>query len=121
MALKDSITSDPAKVFLRDDDFAETVTYYPHTGYGEVATQRDIKAVVVRNQIVALGPDGGEVMVASFEVHVENSASTGISSSEVDTGGDQIGLASRIGGTVKRRSVIHLEEHDTGMLTLTCQ
>jgi len=121
MSLKDAITGDPEKVFLRSDDFAESVTYYPHVGFGESSSSRSITAVVIRNQEVALSPDGGEAIVASFEVHVSNNATTGISSSEVDTGGDQIGLASRIGGTVKRRSIIQMTEHDTGMLVLTCQ
>lgn len=121
MTLRDAITGDPEKVFLRSDDFAETVVYYPHVGFGESSSSRTIKAVVHRNQDVALSADGGEVVVASFEVHVANSSSIGIASSEIDTGGDQIGLASRIGSTVKRRSIIHMTEHDTGMLVLTCQ
>lgn len=121
MSLRESIESDSAKIFLRSDDFAETVTYYPHTGFGETPTSREIQAVVIRNQIVASAPDGGDVIVASFEVHVLNDSVNGISSSEIDTGGDQIGIASRIGGTVKKRAILLLEDHDEGMLQISCQ
>lgn len=121
MTLRESYESDSAKVFLRTDDFAEVVTYYPHVGFGETPTTREIKAIVVRNQLVASSPDGGDVMITTFDVYVENNSTTGISSAELDTGGDQIGIASRIGGTVKRRAIVMLEEHDEGMLQLSCQ
>jgi hypothetical protein len=121
MTLSQSIETDVQKVFLRTDDFAEQVTYYPRVGFGGTATSRSIKAVIIRNQIAASSADGGEVIVTTFEVHVENSSTNGIASSEIDTGGDQIGIASRIGGTVKRRAIVMVEDHDDGMITLQCQ
>ena len=121
MTLRESIVSDAGKVILRPDDFAETVTYYPHVGYGGTATSREIKAIVIREQIQTSGADGGIVVVPVFEVHVANDSVTGISATELDTGGDKIELAMRIGGEATKRSIIYLNEHDDGMLQLQCQ
>lgn len=121
MTLREIIENDAGKVFLRTDDFAETVTYYPHVGFGQAESSRSIKAVVIREQVQASSADGGDVVVPIFEVHVENDATTGISSSEINTGGDMIELSTRIGGATKKRAIVYLTNHDDGMLTLQCQ
>lgn len=119
MSLADRIVSDAGNVFLNSDHFAETVTYYPHRFPPSAGTSRSIKAVVVRNQVSTFNPD--EQIVPEFEVRVANNSTTGISSSELNTGGDQIGLSVRIGETATRRSVQTLVEHDEGMLVLLCR
>lgn len=120
MSLADQIAADAASVFLNSDDFAETVTYYPHRFHtGAVRDPREIRAIVTRNQVQTNGPD--EQIAPEFEVRVANNSTTGISSDELDTGGDQIGLAVRIGDTPTRRSVQYLVEHDEGMLVLICR
>jgi hypothetical protein len=121
MTLRESIENDAGTVFLRSDDFAETVTYYPHVGFGQAESSRVIKAVVIREQVTASSADGGDVVVPIFEVYVANDSSTGISSSEVNTGGDWIEISTRIGGSTKKRSIIYLTNHDDGMLVLQCQ
>ena len=118
MSLADRIVTDAGTVFLNSDHFAETVTYYPHR-FGTAATPRSIKAVVIRNQVSTFNPD--EQIVPEFEVRVANSATTGISSDELNTGGDKIKLAVRIGETATKRSVQTLIEHDEGMLVLLCR
>lgn len=120
MTLKSSIKSDAGTVFLRSDDFAETVTYYPHVGFGETETSREIKAIVIRNQIETSSADGGDVVIPVFEVYVKNDSTLGISSSELDTGGDKILIATRIGGTAKKRSIVYLVDQDEGMIQLQC-
>jgi hypothetical protein len=118
MSLADRIVTDAAGVFLNSDHFAETVTYHPHR-FGTPATPRTIKAVVIRNQVSTFGPD--EQIVPEFEVRVANNSTTGISSEELNTGGDMIKLAVRVGETPTKRSVQLLSEHDSGMLVLICR
>ena len=118
MSLTERIITDAGSVFLNSDHFAETVTYYPHR-FGTAATPREIKAVVVRNQVTTFNPD--EQIVPEFEVRVANNAATGISSTELNTGGDKLKFAARVGETATKRSIQYLTEHDTGMLVLICR
>jgi len=118
MSLADRIVTDAGTVFLNSDHFAESVTYYPQR-FGTAATPRVISAVVTRNQVATFNPD--EQIVPEFEVRVANDATTGISSAELNTGGDQIKLAVRIGETATRRSIQYMTEHDEGMLVLICR
>ena len=118
MTLAARIVTDAGAVFLNSAHYAETVTYYPHR-FGTAATPRSIKAVVIRNQVATFSPD--EQIVPEFEVRVANSITTGISSGELNTGGDMIKLSARIGDTATKRSVQYLTEHDEGMLVLLCR
>ena len=118
MTLRDRIVTDAGSVFLNSDHFAESVTYYPHR-FGTAATPRVIKAVVTRIQVAVFNPD--EQILPEFEVRVANDSTTGISSDEVNSGGDQIKLEVRIGETATKRSVQYMTEHDDGMLVLICR
>lgn len=118
MTLAERIVTDATTVFLQDGHFAESVTYYPHR-FGAAATPRVISAVVTRNQVATFNPD--EQILPEFEVRVANDSTTGISSDELNTGGDMIALAVRVGETATKRSVQLLVEHDEGMLVLTCR
>ena len=119
MTLADRIVSDASSVFLNSDHFAETVTYYPHRYRSAARDPRSIKAVVIRNQVSVFTPD--EQVMVEFEVRVANSVTLGITSAELDTGGDEISLAERIGDTPRRRSIQYMTEHDAGMLVLICR
>jgi len=120
MSLADRIVTDAGSVFLNSDHFAESVTYYPHRFHtSAVRAPRTIKAVVTRNQVSVFNPD--EQILTEFEVRVANDAATGISSTELDTGGDQIELAPRTGDTPVKKSIQYLTEHDEGMLVLVCR
>lgn len=116
MSLHDTIAADALTVFCNDQDFAETVTYWPRVGLS-----RQIKAVVIRDQITTFTEDGGQTNLPSFQLFVANTASGGISSSEIDTGGDKIELPPRDGKTAEKRSITQITEQDHGMLVIECR
>ena len=121
MTLHDLITTDALGVLIDTDDFAESVTYVPYNYTGNsVRAERVINAVVVRQQLQVFSEDGNTI-IPTFEVHVANSSTHGISSDELDLGGDKIKLAPRDGKAVEARSVTHLLTQDHGMLVLQCQ
>lgn len=121
MTLRDQIETDATTVFLSSNDFAETVTYYPYNFSGQVTrSSRSILAVVIRNTAQTFDQDG-EHAIPSFEVHVANDSTTGISSDEIDVGRDQIEMAVREGQTATKRTITRLQEHDNGMLVLECR
>ena len=121
MTLRAAITSDASSVFLSTDEFAETVTYHPHTYYNATPrSSRSISAVVIRETIAVLGEDGDAVLPV-FEEHVANDSTNGISSSEIDLGGDQIALAPRDGKTAERKTITRLMQQDHAMLVLECR
>lgn len=119
MTLAARIASDATDVFLNSDHFAETVTYYPHRMIPTAGLSRTIKAVVIRNPVSRFNAD--EQIMPEYEVRVANDSTYGISSSELNTGGDQISLPARIGETASRRSIQMLLEQDEGMLVLLCR
>ncbi len=92
--------------------FGEAVTYYPKGG-----GTRDIVGVVDRNPVGAItgSPHGN---TPRMMVIVKNDASDGISSSEVNTGGDKINLDVRIGESEQQRRITSLVWHDYGMMHL---
>lgn len=116
MTLKASIQSDASLVFCNLNEFAETVTYWKRGAN----SGRSINAVVIREQITAFVEDQ-QTNLPSFEVHVINSNSTGISSVELNTGGDQIELSPRDGKPAERKSITQLITQDEGMLVLECR
>lgn len=119
MTLHQAIIDDAAGVFTRLDDFAELVTYQPHRFYGEAdRASRSIKAVVEREQVTSLDDDTVSPM---FRVHVANDSVLGISSEELDTGGDMIELPPRDGKAAELRTITHLVTQDHGMLVLECR
>ena len=121
MTLRDQIIADAADVFLKDSEFAESVTYYPVRFATDPLRQpRAIVANVVRNQISAADQDV-ESVLPEFEVHVANDATLGISSTEIDTGGDMIEIATRPGKTPQKRSIQFITDQDEGMMVLICR
>ena len=121
MTLHDMILTDATAVFTSTADFAEVATYHPRQRFGEAApTPRTINAVVLREQIQTIGEDGDTVS-PMWQVHVPNSLTDGISSTELDLGGDQIELPPRDGKTAERRTITQLVIQDHGMLVLECR
>lgn len=122
MTLKDSFATDADTVFCNPDDFAESVTYYPHQYYGESARpDRTINAVVIRESITVFGEDGGETVLPIWQVHVVNDSTNGITSDELDLGGDKIGFPPRDNEAAESKSVTRLISHDPGLLVLECR
>lgn len=115
MTLRAMIATDVTTVFTSTSDFAEAVLYYPRTG-----GIREIDAVVIREPVAVISEDG-DTVAPTWQVHVANSDTLGISGEELDTGGDQIGLSPRDGQAEERRSITQLLIQDHGMLVLECR
>ena len=117
MTLHSLIASDAVTVFCNTDDFAEVVTYWARGA----TSGRSIDAVVFREQITAFDANGGQTNLPAFEVHVANDSALGISSTELNTGGDEIAFPPRDGKTAVRKAVLQLITQDHGMLVLECR
>ena len=115
MTLHDMIQSDAATVFCNVNDFAEVVTYYARHG-----SAREITVQVFRDALGVLGEDGDTVL-PTFEIHCKNDSTLGISSEELNLGGDAIEFAMRVGQSKARRAITRLISHDEGMLVLECR
>jgi len=115
MSLRELIVSDATKVFCNQNDYAEPVVYYKRNGQA-----RPINAVVMREALSTL-PEDQDVVYPLFEVHVANSETDGISSLELNLGGDELEFAVRIGQPKSRRSILKLLSQDEGMLILECR
>jgi len=116
MTLRESIASDAVSVFLSADELAETVVYQPRGG-----GSRTILAVVEREP-PSLMDDAGNVLALSFMVYVANSASSGITAQEVDTGGDTILVSAKVGDAPKKTcTILRVMDNDNGMLQLALQ
>lgn len=107
--IDESLLAD-ADIFL--GAFGEPGTYLPRGG-GE----RAITIIVDREGVSGLGaaPAGQS---ASWIVTVKNSSTEGVSTSELDTGGDKIKFANRLGETPIGRRIIRIVSQDTGMMQL---
>jgi hypothetical protein len=115
MTLSDSINNDPTTVFLSSDDFAESIVYVPHTHFGATArANRTINAVVIRYPV----EDEEGVVTHHTEIRVHNNSTTGISSDELDLGGDAVQLAPRDGEIAETRQITRLLSIDSGMLSI---
>lgn len=113
----DMLAADAANVFT--NEFAEDLEYYPK-GRG----MRQIRGVVDRSPprpISEVKTQPG-VMTDEFMVEVANSSTTGIATSELDTGSDTIGIGRRHGDAVlKIYRIIGVLKQDAGMLMLRCR
>ena len=121
MTLHDLIAADAVTVFTSTDDFAEVITYYPHRYYGEAARDpRPINAVVFREQIQVLTQDG-DTVAPVWQIHVANHETLGITSEELDLGGDQLEFPPRDGKPAEIRTITQLIGHDQGMVIVECR
>jgi hypothetical protein len=99
-------------------DFAETIVYKPRpTQTVPSPAPRTITALVDREPPAFLLEADG-LAVPTVHVIVRNSATTGISSSEVDTGGDQMDVALRLGQAAATKRIVRIVSHDAGLLRL---
>lgn len=117
MTLATTIISDAATVFCNTSDFAEPVVYWKRGA----AAGRNINAVVIRQQLATVAEDGSETLLPSWEVHVANDSTDGISTTELGLGGDQIQLPPRDGQSAVKKTILELLTQDTGMVVLLCR
>jgi hypothetical protein len=112
---EDMLKADMAAVFCNPKEFGETFVYKPKRG-----SSRTVNGLVDRNP-PAYHDESGKLVQPSLSIGVPNDVSTGISSAELDVGGDKINIAMRIGG-VARDYLVHLPKsgvtHDAGELRL---
>ena len=97
------------------DNFGEDVVYYPRSG-----GQRTIKAKVYRSPMQFIN-ETGELPSQELIVTVKNSDCDGISSTEIDTGGDELGVALRQGSELQRRSIARVIKDHNGMVKFMVQ
>jgi hypothetical protein len=95
--------------------FGEAVTYYPAAG-----GSRSITAMVLRDELSTV-PELGDVQSQSIVVRVLNDSVLGISATEIETGGDEIGVALRLGETAERRAIVRVQADSTGIVRLLLQ
>jgi hypothetical protein len=99
-----------AQFFL--DTSGETITYKPRGG-----NRRSIKAIVDREGSQALdGVPHGNSPIS--HITVANNSTIGISSSEIDYGGDKVTISHRAGQTSQDRPITKPISQDAGMMTL---
>lgn len=94
--------------------FGDTVTYHPG-GSGS----RPIQAMIERNvQVIS---DGGEVVVYDFVLRVLDNSTTGIAATEIDTGPDQVTVATRVGEAPLRRQIVQVISTENGLVRFAVQ
>lgn len=91
---------------------AEAIIYLPAAG-----GSRAIDALVNREQPAETG-DAPHGHAPLLTIVVINSATTGISSDEVDCGGDKVELPVRLGETAQERLIAGIISQDSGMMKL---
>lgn len=91
--------------------FGESAKYLPRGG-----GSRDITAIINRAGINDM--PGAQSHSPVTKVSVINNSSTGISSSELDTGGDKIELSIRYGQAVQQRRITQILFHSAGLMEL---
>lgn len=96
--------------------FGETVTYYNRAG----DAGRTITAIVERGtpRVIA---ETGDVNSRAMIVRVANDSTTGIASSELNTGGDEISLPLQEGESAVRRSVVRRLNDNAGLTRFLVQ
>ena len=119
MTLRDQIAADGESLFIETNDFAEAVTYHPYNFHGETTrADRSISAVVIRDE--AGVDDNGNILFV-YEVHVANDVTLGITSDELDLGGDALSFPPRDGEAAERFNIARILSQDHGMLVLECR
>ena len=93
-------------------EFGESVKYLPSGG-----GSRTITAIVDREPPAELEGMSGAHATRTI-VNVANNATTGISSSEINLGGDKIELSVRINETAKQKRIVGIISQDAGMMRL---
>lgn len=96
--------------------FAVDVVYYPRDG----SASRTIKGRVERGTMEIIN-ETGDVLSQAIIVTVENDNGKGIASDEIDTGGDKLAVARRVGKDAEQRSIVRVLSDNAGMVRFLCQ
>jgi hypothetical protein len=87
-----------------------TIVYLPRGG-----GSREIEAIVDWEEEADVA---GTALSPLIEILVKNNATDGISSNEIDRGGDKVRIPTRIGGSTQDRAIKRILNQDCGMLEL---
>lgn len=94
--------------------FGESLEYVPRSGGSRTMT------AIIEREPPAVMDAAGNAVVPQFIVRVYNSCRSGISSQEMDTGGDQVRFARRIGEVIPETySVGQIISQSGGVLRFT--
>lgn len=105
----DTALASDASIFL--DAFGEDIVYLPIGG-----GSRSIRAVVTRERPAQFTTSRAKT--PKLIIHVANNSTIGISSTEIDKGGDQVTVAVRLGETAQNKRITKIIGQDAGMLKL---
>jgi hypothetical protein len=96
------------------NQYGESITYWPLSG-----DSRSINAIINRSPLEVYDAAGGTVVLYPMSIRVYADSTTGISPSELNTGGDEIELLERVDDTeTTRKTVMVLQSQTSGVLTL---
>lgn len=96
--------------------FGEWIVYLPRAG----GKPRRIFARVVRNDPSIIS-ETGEVVGQNITITVENSVTTGILATEIDSGGDEVQVAIEEGGELVTRSIAKVLNDSNGQVNFLVQ
>jgi hypothetical protein len=118
MTVFDDILKADAAAMCNPSEFGEAVTYTPvmPTASNPI---RAINAMVVRHPPRPMNA-GPQWIAPRMVIHVQNDSTDGITPTQLDTGGDTITVAYKLGDTAKPYKIQAGDGAavDTGMLTL---
>lgn len=96
--------------------FSEPIGYYNAAG----DAVRTIDALIERN-VEMIDETGGTVAANAMIIRVRDSATLGISSTEIDTGGDEVSVALRVGEDAQRRAIVKVLSTENGLVRFGVQ
>lgn len=121
MSLNDLIKDDASAVFMAAGGWRESATYKPKLySVGDSRPDRTINIVIDRQEATIISEDQ-QVPAPVWQIEVVNDATLGISSEELDLGGDVLSFPSRVGESATDHTITRLLAHDHGMLSLECR
>ena len=83
----------------------------------QVERDKAIQAIVERGDAAPV-PGAADGLSPQVRLTVANDATEGIASSELDTGGDRVRVAPRVGGEARTMEITRILYHDSGALVL---
>ena len=94
--------------------FGESIGYFNRAG----DPVRNITGMILRDAELI---DETGVPGQATVIRVENDAATGISATEIDTGGDEIEFALRVGETKRRKAIVSVLSTENGLVRFLVQ
>lgn len=87
---------------------------------GGTGLSRSINGIVIRDRVRILA-EAGDVPANQFIVRVLNDSTSGISSEEINDGGDEIEIPLSVGESAKRLQIVRVLNDNAGLTTFLVQ